>query len=244
MEKPLALFRSQLKTLLVPITDDLLTLTTTIPAARPPIDSINAFTTLWITLSALKQLELATGKTTGHLLRIGIGYTGSDGLSTCCFRSEASLLETKFTKATATISRLKRNKNASASFSHPDGLQASVDTMAAHLASAYDGSLLSSASRPDEIMDLHQALPFDISDNDTIFSVESLEATISSLPTRKGPGPDHLKAEMLKAVSSIIAPVLSLLFQLCYQWSYTPALWRQAQLYPIFKKGDVMNLLT
>ncbi|CEP08446.1 hypothetical protein, partial, partial [Parasitella parasitica] len=52
---------------------------------------------------------------------------------------------------------------------------------------------------------------------------------------------DHLKAEMLKALAPDIAPVLSLLFTLCYQWSYTPALWRQAQVFPIHKKGDAAD---
>jgi hypothetical protein len=74
-----------------------------------------------------------------------------------------------------------------------------------------------------------------------LFTVDELESNIKRLPTHKAPGPDHLKAEMLKAISSEIAPVLSLLFKLCYQWSYTPLLWRQAQVFPIHKKGDTAD---
>jgi hypothetical protein len=51
-------------------------------------------------------------------------------------------LEKDFTKATATMARLKRRKESTATYSHPDGPQASVDTMASHLASVYDGSPL------------------------------------------------------------------------------------------------------
>ena len=43
---------------------------------------------------------------------------------------------------------------------------------------------------------------------------------------------------MLKAVCKLISPVVSLLFKICYQWCYTPRLWRQAQVFPIYKKGD------
>ncbi|KAG0805868.1 hypothetical protein G6F19_014020 [Rhizopus arrhizus] len=58
------------------------------------------------------------------------------------------------------------------------------------------------------------------------------------LPLRKAPGPDHLRTEMLLPIKSVLAPLLSLLFSICYQWSYTPSLWRQAQVVPIHKKGD------
>ncbi|KAG1130130.1 hypothetical protein G6F38_013476 [Rhizopus arrhizus] len=43
---------------------------------------------------------------------------------------------------------------------------------------------------------------------------------------------------MLLPIKSLLAPILSLLFNVCCQWSYTPVLWRQAQVVPIHKKGD------
>ncbi|KAG0820068.1 hypothetical protein G6F16_012588 [Rhizopus arrhizus] len=58
------------------------------------------------------------------------------------------------------------------------------------------------------------------------------------LPTRKAPGADHIKAEMLKPISTDLSHLLSWFFSLCCQWSYVPSLWRHAQVYPIFKKGD------
>lgn len=149
-------------------------------------------------------------------------------------------LEKDFTKATSTMARLKRRNMSTATFSHPDGTQASVDTMATHLASVYDGSLLSSASRPSAAPDFAPEVPFLVTDEigTSLFSVEALAYHIKKLPNRKAPGPDHLKAEMLKAVANVLAPVLSLLFLVCYQWCYTPTVWRQAQVFPIFKKGD------
>ncbi|KAK4513034.1 uncharacterized protein ATC70_013034 [Mucor velutinosus] len=150
-------------------------------------------------------------------------------------------LEKDFSKATAAIKRIKRNKECSATYSHPDGPTASVNTMASHLASVYDGSLLNHASRlaaPSNFPDL----PYDVSTADLgLFDADTLVSLIKRLPNGKAPGPDHLKAEMLKALASDIAPVLSLLFTLCSQWSYTPALWRHAQVFPIYKKGDVSD---
>ncbi|KAG1489021.1 hypothetical protein G6F54_011737 [Rhizopus delemar] len=61
---------------------------------------------------------------------------------------------------------------------------------------------------------------------------------IGQLPTRKAPGADHIKAEMLKPISTDLSHLLSWFFSLCCQWSYVPSLWRHAQVFPIFKKGD------
>ncbi|KAL0137289.1 hypothetical protein V8B55DRAFT_1316505, partial [Mucor lusitanicus] len=153
-----------------------------------------------------------------------------------------STLESDFSKATAAIKRIKRNKETSATFSHPDGPTASVTAMGNHLASVYDGSLLASASRP-AAPDFHaSALPHNVSTAVTdLFDADTLVALIKRLPNRKAPGPDHLKAEMLKALAPDIAPVLSLFFTLCSQWSYTPVLWRHAQVFPTHKKGDASD---
>jgi hypothetical protein len=152
-----------------------------------------------------------------------------------------SALESDFSKATAAIKRIKRNKESSPTYRHPDGPAASVAHMGSHLASVYNGSLLASATRPAAPPANDSALPFRVPADMSLFDVDTLVSHIKRLPTRKAPGPDHIKAEMLKALVHEIAPVLSLLFTLCYQWSYTPALWRQAQVYPIYKKGDASD---
>ncbi|KAK4508996.1 uncharacterized protein ATC70_007344 [Mucor velutinosus] len=151
------------------------------------------------------------------------------------------ILEKDFSKATAAIKRIKRNKESSATYSHPDGPAASVTAMGSHLASVYDGSLLATATRPAAPPTFDSVLPFCVPVDLSLFDVDTLVSHIQRLPTHKAPGPDHIKAEMLKSLVSEIAPVLSLLFTLCYQWSYTPALWRHAQVFPIFKKGDASD---
>ncbi|KAG0895043.1 hypothetical protein G6F33_013694 [Rhizopus arrhizus] len=72
----------------------------------------------------------------------------------------------------------------------------------------------------------------------TLFAPLTIYTYIGLLPTRKAPGADHIKAEMLKPISTDLSHLLSWFFSLCCQWSYVPSLWRHAQVYPIFKKGD------
>ncbi|KAG0972934.1 hypothetical protein G6F28_013794 [Rhizopus arrhizus] len=134
--------------------------------------------------------------------------------------------------------------------------------MARHLASVYDGHLLPSVRPPAPPDPSSLGLPFGppgssplvVSSgaaaqtltstthsahfNTSIFSPATLALLIGQLPTRKAPGADHIKAEMLKPISTDLSFLLSWFFTLCCQWSYVPSLWRHAQVYPIFKKGD------
>ncbi|KAG1442291.1 hypothetical protein G6F56_011126 [Rhizopus delemar] len=74
--------------------------------------------------------------------------------------------------------------------------------------------------------------------NNSPFAPFTIYNYIGQLPTRKAPGTDHIKAEMLKPISTELSHLLSWFFSLCCQWSYVPSLWRHAQVFPIFKKGD------
>lgn len=71
-----------------------------------------------------------------------------------------------------------------------------------------------------------------------LFAPTVIEFLIQQLPSRKAPGSDHIKAEMLKPIRTLLAPILSHLFTICWQWSFVPSSWRHAQVFPIFKKGD------
>ncbi|EIE88737.1 hypothetical protein RO3G_13448 [Rhizopus delemar RA 99-880] len=166
-------------------------------------------------------------------------------------------LESDFTKAISKVKQLKRRHQSSASFSHPDGPSKAVEVMASHLASVFDGSLLpptrplpppspSSLGLP---LGLHGSSPSGSSpfgtspsgppdSSNSLFTPLTIHTYIGQLPTRKAPGTDHIKAEMLKPISTDLSHLLSWFFSLCCQWSYVPSLWRHAQVYPIFKKGD------
>ncbi|KAG1554768.1 hypothetical protein G6F50_012949 [Rhizopus delemar] len=161
-------------------------------------------------------------------------------------------LESDFTKAISKVKQLKRRHQSSASFSHPDGPSKAVEVMANHLASVFDGSLLPSTRpspppSPSSLglpLGLHGSSPSGTSpsgpssSSSYLFAPLTIHTYIGQLPTRKAPGTDHIKAEMLKPISTDLSHLLSWFFSLCCQWSYVPSLWRHAQVYPIFKKGD------
>ncbi|KAG2193076.1 hypothetical protein INT47_008901 [Mucor saturninus] len=146
-------------------------------------------------------------------------------------------LETNFPKATKTISRIKSRNTHTASFTHTDGPMKAVDIMSTHLSLVYSGSSLPAPSlRPPSVY-LHLFLPHSL-DNTPFLDDDVISWRIKELPNNKAPGPDHVKAEMLKPVIDILAPFFKLYFTLCFQWSNTPSLWRQATVFPIYKKGD------
>ncbi|KAG1137282.1 hypothetical protein G6F37_013564 [Rhizopus arrhizus] len=132
--------------------------------------------------------------------------------------------------------------------------------MASHLASVFDGSLLPSTRpspppSPSSLglpLGLHGSSPSGTSpsgssgppgSSNTLFAPLTIHMYIGQLPTRKAPGADHIKAEMLKPISTDLSHLLSWFFSLCCQWSYVPSLWRHAQVYPIFKKESSLSLV-
>jgi hypothetical protein len=81
-----------------------------------------------------------------------------------------------------------------------------------------------------------------VSDADCPFSVDLVTSVIlKRLARNKAPGVDHLRTEMLLPILKDLAPVLVLLFCLCWIWSRVPNAWCPAQVIPIFKKGDPLN---
>ncbi|KAG1597837.1 hypothetical protein G6F46_014242 [Rhizopus delemar] len=118
-----------------------------------------------------------------------------------------------------------------------------------HLASVYSGSGLPS-SRPPPLPSPDDHVPFGLGSDSGLglgpgsgsgvssFSADSVADTMRRLPLRKAPGSDHLRTEMLIPIRKQVAAILARLFDICCQWSYTPSLWRHAQVVPIYKKGD------
>ena len=70
------------------------------------------------------------------------------------------------------------------------------------------------------------------------FSVPGVEKMLSKLKSHKAPGPDGITARVLKQLSTTIAPILCNIFKVSYESSQIPEEWRQANVVPIYKKGD------
>ncbi|KAG1444907.1 hypothetical protein G6F56_010111 [Rhizopus delemar] len=164
-------------------------------------------------------------------------------------------LESDFTKATAKVKQLKRRHQSSASFTHPDGpSKASITFNSPPPISSHSTplSLGSFGPSPSGLSPSGSTLhgtspsgslpsgstPSTTFINNSPFAPFTIYNYIGQLPTRKAPGTDHIKAEMLKPISTELSQLLSWFFSLCTQWSYVPSLWRHAQVFPIFKKGD------
>ena len=148
-----------------------------------------------------------------------------------------------YTKTTATIKKIRQKRTIQHTFSHQDGPLAAANQMAQHLENVFDGHLLSIQQQNQTQQD-QQALDDSITPMtfaDFPITEETVSASIDRLPRKKAPGTDHLRSEMLKPIVTTIAPVLHKLFYLCWISSYTPTLWRIAQIVPIFKKGDTEN---
>lgn len=152
------------------------------------------------------------------------------------WREFCSSLLKDYTKTTSKIKGIRDRRNRSATFVHPDGPAVASQVMADHLGTVYSGYVLPEV-RPAPVPAYDAERPFPI-DSVISFDAEDIAVNILRLAKKKAPGPDHIRAEMLRPLREVLAPVLLSLFHLCAQWSFVPSLWRQAQVVPIFKKGD------
>lgn len=173
-------------------------------------------------------------------------------------------------ETTATIKRLRRNRTISPGFSHPEGPSKAASIMSRHLRSVFAGDNLPT-NRPtappqptgpnlsrndviylvkDFLLPLPPFLTIDelekpiVADpkRDCPFNIEMVNELISKkLARRKAPGVDHLRTEMLLPILDDFAPVLVLLFYLCWIWSKVPSAWCTAQVIPIYKKGNPLE---
>lgn len=174
-----------------------------------------------------------------------------------------SLATQDISKALSKVKQLKSRQQRQSGYVHPDGPAAGASAMREHLASVYSGASLP-AERPPTLSLSGVNLPFGVSGSGLVssgasgdsgdsgvtggslvldelvscLSTNSIAEMIKKLPRRKAPGSDSLRAEMLVPLQQSLSKLLSCLFTICYQWSYTPSLWRHAQVVPIHKKGD------
>ncbi|KAG1053805.1 hypothetical protein G6F43_004139 [Rhizopus delemar] len=150
-------------------------------------------------------------------------------------------------------------------FTRPNGPAMAVELMTRHLASLSNGHLFPSVCPSTPPDSSSHCLPFvpprsflwfvspgaaahtststthSTHLNTSLFSPATLATLIGQLPTRKAPGADHIKAEMLKPISTDLSHLLSWFFSLCCQWSYKgdpslPSNYRPTSLTSMFRK--------
>jgi len=69
-------------------------------------------------------------------------------------------------------------------------------------------------------------------------SVKGVQKMLSNLNPNKASGPDSIPTRLLREMSLEIAPVLTSIFQSSIESGTVPTQWREANVTPIFKKGD------
>ena len=69
-------------------------------------------------------------------------------------------------------------------------------------------------------------------------SVDGVAKQLFNLNVHKASGPDQISARFLKECYYIIAPTLSLIFQLSLETGTIPDDWKKAYVTPIFKSGN------
>ncbi|SAL96001.1 hypothetical protein [Absidia glauca] len=103
--------------------------------------------------------------------------------------------------------------------------------MATHLQGIFSGALLQSRSPPPPSPSIRTSTP-------SPFTTDLISTNLRQLAPKKAPGSDSITAEMLFPILDPLAPLLLLLFDLCWTSDLIPTLWRTSQVIPIHKKGD------
>ena len=73
------------------------------------------------------------------------------------------------------------------------------------------------------------------------FSLPGIEKLLSKLKPHKAAGPDNITARVLKQLSTSIAPILHIIFKKSYESGELPNDWKDANVVPIYKKGQKSN---
>ena len=73
---------------------------------------------------------------------------------------------------------------------------------------------------------------------DMIFTEEIVARNLAKMKNYSSSGPDNIPYIVLKAGRSIMVKVLCQLFQLIFDYSAVPSVWKTAHVTPVYKKGN------
>ena len=72
-------------------------------------------------------------------------------------------------------------------------------------------------------------------------STPGIQKLLANLKPHKATGPDLIPPTVLKELSHEISPILEIIFNISLQTGQVPNDWKEANIAPIFKKGDQHN---
>jgi len=105
-------------------------------------------------------------------------------------------------------------------------------------ASAFNTFFLSHSNINTDNAFLPNEGPFDEKLTSIIATEQEIIDQLMSLDPSKATGPDGIGPRLLKEAGRTIAPSLTRLINLCLTNSTVPNMWKQANVIPLFKKGD------
>jgi hypothetical protein len=70
-----------------------------------------------------------------------------------------------------------------------------------------------------------------------------MEKLLSKLNPTKAAGPDNITPRVLKELAPFIAPILTVIFKISYESGTIPAIWKTANICPVFKKGKTIEAI-
>ena len=73
---------------------------------------------------------------------------------------------------------------------------------------------------------------------DIQISTKRIECLLKKLNPHKAAGPDQIKPFVLQTLHTELAPILQVIFQMSFNQGKLPNIWKDANVSPVFKKGD------
>ena len=74
--------------------------------------------------------------------------------------------------------------------------------------------------------------------HDISITAEGIDKLLKSLSPHKAAGPDKFKPIALQTLHKELAPILQLIFQISIDTVKIPDIWKEANVFPIYKKGE------
>ncbi|KAG2191938.1 hypothetical protein INT47_012021, partial [Mucor saturninus] len=167
---------------------------------------------------------------------------------TAAYHKFCEKLDDDPTAAIPIVKRIIQSKNKNTHrYTTKEGPQHAVDSMAQYLEGIFDGSNLPKpqnqiihTTNTTNISNTNTTEPLNTYDfYDCPFTESHIYNAIKRLPNKKSPGSDHITSEMIKPIIDSASTILNHLYRISWITGYTPALWRQSQIVPIYKgAGD------
>ena len=151
----------------------------------------------------------------------------------------ASLRENRSSKKWWHVAKSFLNRNESSQYPPMSNDETEIVTNNLDKANLFNQHFLSFSNIDTEGSELPDPINYTDATKDSIVTnEEEVLSILKSLKTNKASGPDGISPKLLREAAPSISSSLCKLFNLSFQQGKVPTLWKQANVVPIFKKGN------